>query len=739
VHHPRLFRHRSRGQMLPLFALTLSVFIGALVLGVDLTHVRADAENAQRAANAAALAGAVFLPNYPTNASERAMEVLRGDGFDPATNPNIQVAVAPVPTNRYRLSVKITMPIELFFGHPLGIGPQTISRSAIGEYLIPIELGTPDNVLGYAPFPTNVAPGTPPENFYLENKGPYTLKESGDAYSPYFESYCKNSDPTKCKTSNTTPFGTPPNVNSSSPNPCPDTSPTTPPHSSTDPSYCPLLTPNQKNAHQDFKGYNYIIDVPVTQTLAVRLFDPYDENSFNNKAHSYNSAVAPDNIKPSNAMGKCIIGPTKTSCQSEFIDQNNCTSYFTGGCATAHLQFSLYGGHQYQAPETTMTQVTDINSSDCQHTDCVYQQMFDAGDDPSPCSTVSCPASQYAYRFMTYAVIHGPGVWRLNVLSAPDTGGTYTVGNRGNAYGIAVCAEKYQTAPPALTDTPGLTWSPFDPNSASTTPAWDQTPTDPNTCLSPNSTVVSPATTPICTDPLHFDPATENIAGHEQCVHVYAESHMSLHNWLGAGAALVPLAYIGPSYAGKTLDIRMYDVGDVDESQGAASSGNGMCPGNPTVISCLQILDPAGDLQLDGSGKLTHADGKCNDDGGKIGPPANPACAPTGGSNGYPSTLPFSFSAAEDAIDTTKYPDQGYKKFSSPSSPSTGVIDVSHATYNGTWLDVLVTVPDQATYQNMVAHFGAYWKVLYRIGDTADDGTTWEVSVAGSPTHLVTP
>jgi hypothetical protein len=458
VHHPRLFRHRSRGQMLPLFALTLSVFIGALVLGVDLTHVRADAENAQRAANAAALAGAVFLPNYPTNASERAMEVLRGDGFDPATNPNIKVAVAPVPTNRYRLSVTVTMPIALFFGHPLGIGPQTISRSAIGEYLIPIELGTPDNVLGYAPFPTNVAPGTPPENFYLENKGPYTLKESGDAYSPYYESYCTNN----CAISHSTSFGTPPYVNSSSPNPCPDTLTPPLPLSSTDPSYCPLLTPNQLNAHQTFKGYNYIIDVPVTQTLAVRLFDPYDENSFNNKAKSYNSTVAPENIKPSNVMGKCIIGPTKTSCQSEFIDQNNCTSYFNGGCATAHLQFSLYGGHQYQAPEPTMTQVTNV--SGCQNTDCVLHPTFDAGDDPSLCSSGAgnCPPSQYAYRFMTYAVIHGPGVWRLNVLSAPDTGGTYTVGNRGNAYGIAVCAEKYQTAPPALTDTPGLTWSPFD-------------------------------------------------------------------------------------------------------------------------------------------------------------------------------------------------------------------------------------------------------------------------------------
>jgi hypothetical protein len=40
----------------------------------------------------------------------------------------------------------------------------------------------------------------------------------------------------------------------------------------------------------------------------------------------------------------------------------------------------------------------------------------------------------------------------------------------------------------------------------------------------------------------------------------------------------------------------------------------------------------------------------------------------------------------------------------------------------------------------MVRTFGGYWKMLYDIGPGAsgNDTTTWEISVTGSPVHLVT-
>ncbi len=39
----------------------------------------------------------------------------------------------------------------------------------------------------------------------------------------------------------------------------------------------------------------------------------------------------------------------------------------------------------------------------------------------------------------------------------------------------------------------------------------------------------------------------------------------------------------------------------------------------------------------------------------------------------------------------------------------------------------------------MVGVFGGYWKMLYDIGPNSygNDTTTWEISVEGSPVHLV--
>jgi hypothetical protein len=47
---------------------------------------------------------------------------------------------------------------------------------------------------------------------------------------------------------------------------------------------------------------------------------------------------------------------------------------------------------------------------------------------------------------------------------------------------------------------------------------------------------------------------------------------------LWQGASLIPLGYIPPDYAGKTLSVRLSDVGDV-------SSGSTACPNG--VVNCI--------------------------------------------------------------------------------------------------------------------------------------------------------
>jgi len=65
-------------------------------------------------------------------------------------------------------------------------------------------------------------------------------------------------------------------------------------------------------------------------------------------------------------------------------------------------------------------------------------------------------------------------------------------------------------------------------------------------------------------------------------------------------------------------------------------------------------------------------------------------------------------------------------------------------TYNGSWVTEKIAIPD--TYPQMVSGgsnpalaFGAYWKVLYRLGSDSTDVTVWSLSVDGSAVHLVNP
>jgi len=59
--------------------------------------------------------------------------------------------------------------------------------------------------------------------------------------------------------------------------------------------------------------------------------------------------------------------------------------------------------------------------------------------------------------------------------------------------------------------------------------------------------------------------------------------------------------------------------------------------------------------------------------------------------------------------------------------------------YNGSWLDIKIPIhlPTGQTYASMVNAFGGYWKVLYDIGGSGADTTTWQVTVNGSPVHLL--
>jgi len=685
---------------MPFFALIITILMGGLVLGVDLSRLRAEAENAQRAANAAALAGVVYLPDFADSAYTRAYEEARKNGF---VTGQRGVAVTPsrVPGYTGRLKITINEPVSLAFGGVFGLVPQTVSRSATAEFDEPVQMGSPDYVLGYAPFPTTVvtstdAPSPPVQGFFLAQRGRYDSKELGDALSPYFQSFQANG------------FGHGWESSNGNPNPCIPSA-----------HLCNGLTSNPDHP-TNFQGYDYVVDDPVTNTLVIKLFDSYDENGA--PGGLINAPCSEYLDPPFNALGSVagLNGGGIPCNNSKLIDGGGSNAF---GSHTTTLKFSLSGPYQTAVdtsfkPITTTPAIAAAQSQSCtaaSGVNCVVAPEFLAGSDPAYlyCTAhASCANtySPYAFRFVNYAIIHGRGIFHIHVASTINADGTE--GTHLNQFGIAVCADPVSSLGLGTSDNPSGSSdasNPYqfdpaaspnsypytsDPDPAGATNDWN-----PSSCPSPNTTIAGNDHCP-----------NAGTAGPGQCVHVYANGSMSIHNQLVNGKSLIPLGYVPTEYDGKTLQVRLFDVGDTTQN----GSNN-----------TIEVLTPAGDL----SHYSTNS----------------PAFY------GFPTNLDYTYNATSD-------PGSGFTTVAETATqPRTTPIVVSNdapagnnhfswGVFNGSWLNIKVPInlaPFGKNYKDMVngtasnPAFGGYWKVLYNVHGLASDTTTWQVTVSGSPVHLV--
>ncbi|MDQ2828270.1 MAG: pilus assembly protein TadG-related protein [Chloroflexota bacterium] len=581
------------GQMLVVFALTLTVFLGAAVLGVDLAHLRAEVERAQHAAVAAALAGVVFMPTFQDQAFYRATEEATKNGF--VTNAGAAIAVTPaaVPGHDYRLRVSISEPVPLFFGHVFGVGSRWISVSATAEFLPPLQMGAPDYVLGFPRFPSYLTDdgssdaSRTPQNFYLTQEGPYTYKEEGDAYSPYFES--TNSPYNGYNPSYAGGVGTGPNpCVTNSPSPCMGTG---------------VVANKAPGGGAAFGGYKYVISIPDSRTVLVKIFNPFSELNYNATAscwdQGYQGSTTPlralygqcngtqttapasplsgYDITPQDTAGHCLLGIQGGGCRTEAIEDNLLTSFgpplngygypdpstLPGTLPETTLDYALTGpGQSLLDPALTTTPVTLTGSASTDKCagateNCVIAAPFEGGNDPTACDTTVCNPSPVAFHFVNYAVLHGPGYFQLTVRSVGNTDGTY--GESNHSYGIAVCDA---ASDPTYTGTTsplgyqaGSTYQYASANPLSTTPTdngWN-----PLACPSPNDPTRCP---------------NPRVAAPGSCVQIYAQGAMPLYNYVAQGSSLIPLGYIPADYAGQTVNVDLYDPGDVQSSSTPPSS-----------------------------------------------------------------------------------------------------------------------------------------------------------------------
>lgn len=148
VDSARYLRHRRRqkGYVLVMFALLLVplLFMAGLSVDVGLWYNRA--ADMRKAADAAALAGVVWLPDEG-NASSAALAAASRNGFTNGGNVSVTVTTSSASSRRIKVTITDTQ-VGSFFYQNLGGSKIPLTRTAWAEYVLPVPMGSPRNFFG---------------------------------------------------------------------------------------------------------------------------------------------------------------------------------------------------------------------------------------------------------------------------------------------------------------------------------------------------------------------------------------------------------------------------------------------------------------------------------------------------------------------------------------------------------------------------------------------------------------
>ena len=162
-------------------ALMITALLGMAGLAIDVANWYFQAQRQQKAADAAALAGAVFLPQDVTQSYSTADTLAWRNGYQ--TGVASTTVTAQQESKPTRLRVTITRNVNNFFGGLLGVGTTTIRRTAVGEFAGPVPMGSPSNVFGNEPAPDGTwSSVTGNSSFWVNVAGAQTTKISGDQH-----------------------------------------------------------------------------------------------------------------------------------------------------------------------------------------------------------------------------------------------------------------------------------------------------------------------------------------------------------------------------------------------------------------------------------------------------------------------------------------------------------------------------------------------------------------------------
>ena len=159
-------RRRQNGQILVIFAGALIALIGIVAIVVDVSWYWANTLRVQRAADAAALAGAVYLPGNTANAYFYARAEATKNGYTAggATVVTPLQDTANGGNDPRQLDVTVSAPVGTFFMRVFGINTITATRTAKAIYVQPVPMGSPLATYGVGCLDTNATSGSAPDS-----------------------------------------------------------------------------------------------------------------------------------------------------------------------------------------------------------------------------------------------------------------------------------------------------------------------------------------------------------------------------------------------------------------------------------------------------------------------------------------------------------------------------------------------------------------------------------------------
>ena len=163
------------GYVMVMLALTITLLLTFAGYSVDAGNWNLHRNEVRTAAEAAALGGVAFLPDDLATAQTTAEQIARLHGFDDSdADTTVTVGLA---SGNNQLEVTISHDVSNYFVRVIGMETSTITSTATAEFEQPVEMGSPEHVLGNDP-ETGLSP-----DYWLSIAARGVRKDLGDRFN----------------------------------------------------------------------------------------------------------------------------------------------------------------------------------------------------------------------------------------------------------------------------------------------------------------------------------------------------------------------------------------------------------------------------------------------------------------------------------------------------------------------------------------------------------------------------